>query len=126
MSYVTLEYYVGTFHGEPVEETDFPLLLSRAVEIVEEMCMYRIQEDRMTSYGAATQDRIRRAICAEIEYLDANGGGDLDNGSDLQSAGLGKFNYSKATDGNGSSAQPLYAPRAIRILAPTGLLYRGG
>lgn len=126
MSYVTQDYYNDTFHGEPVDKADFPSLLLRAGEIVEEMCMYRISEHRMDTYGANVQDRIRNAVCAQIEYLEANGGSDLDNGAGLQSAGLGKFNYSVAAGMNGSTEQSVYAPRAQRILAPTGLLYRGG
>lgn len=128
MPYTTMEYYTDTFHGEPVNETDFPSLLERASEIVEEMCMYRIQPELMETYGSFTQERIQKAVCAQIEYLDANGGSDMDNGgNDLQSAGLGKFSYTKASGtADGSAQQSIYAPRALRILAPTGLLYRGG
>ena len=126
MSYVTSDYYKNTFHGEPVADTDFPSLLDRAQEIVEEMCMYRVSEDNIGTFSKDTQERLKKAVCAEIEYLDANGGSDMDNGVDLQSAGLGKFNYTKAAGTNGSMQQSVYAPRALRLLAPTGLLYRGG
>lgn len=126
MPYVTQEYYTDTFHGEPVDTADFPSLLERAAEIVEEMCMYQVRESRMDTYGIDIQERIKKAICAQVEYLDANGGSDMDNGADLQSAGLGKFSYSKVSGADGSAQQPIYAPRALRILAPTGLLYRGG
>lgn len=126
MSYVTSDYYQNTFHGEPVAGTDFPSLLDRAQEIVEEMCMYRVSEDNIGTFSKDTQERFKKAVCAEIEYLDANGGSDMDNGVDLQSAGLGKFNYTKAADTNGSMQQSVYAPRALRLLDPTGLLYRGG
>ena len=126
MPYIVQEYYNNTFHGEPVNDADFPSLLDRASELVEEMCMYRISDSKMDAYGVDTQERIRKAVCAQIEYLDANGGSDIDNGADLQSAGLGKFNYSKSSGTDGSSTQSIYSPRAKRILAPTGLLYRGG
>lgn len=126
MPYVTQEYYHDTFHGEPVDEADFPSLLERASELVEEMTMYRISAHRMNTYGSEIQERIKKAVCAQIEYLDANGGSDLDNGADLQSVGLGKFNFSKASGASGSTEQSIYAPRALRLLAPTGLLYRGG
>lgn len=126
MPYVTQDYYNDTFHGEPVDEADFPSLLDRAAEIIEELCMYRISESNLDKYGIDTQERIRKAVCAQIEYLDANGGSEMDNGTDLQSAGLGKFNYTKASGASGSTKQSVYAPRAQRILAPTGLLYRGG
>ena len=126
MKYVTQDYYLNDFHGEPVQETDFPSLEERAAEIVEEMCIYRIQESNMGSYGQDIQERIKKAICAQIEYLDANGGSEMDNGADIQSAGLGKFNYTRASGIAGNQGQSIYSPRAKRILAPTGLLYRGG
>lgn len=126
MSYVTQQYYNDTFHGEPVDEADFLSLLARAEEIVEELCMYRISESNLDKYSTDTQERIRKAVCAQIEYLDANGGSEMDNGSDLQSAGLGKFNYTKSPGAAGSTEQSIYSPRAQRILASTGLLFRGG
>lgn len=126
MSYVTEEYYKGTFHGESVDTADFPSLLERASEIVEEMTMYRVTPVTILAMPEDVQERVKRAVCAQIEYLDANGGSDMDNGADLQSAGLGKFNYTRASSTGGSTKQSVYAPRAIRLLAPTGLLYRGG
>lgn len=126
MPYIDDVYYKNVFHGEPVDNADFPSLLDRAAEVVEEMCMYRIRPELMDTYGTETQERIKKAICAQIEYMDANGGSDMDNGTDLQSAGLGKFSYSKASGATGSTKQSVYSPRAMRLLAPTGLLYRGG
>ena len=125
MPYVTHEYYNNNFIGESVDKTDFPRLLCRASEIIEEMCFFRVSETNLEQYSKDIQERIKKAVCAQIEYLDANGGSDMDMGNDFQSVGLGKFNYSKATTTDGST-QPLYSPRAIRYLIPTGLLYRGG
>lgn len=125
MPSVTETYYSSTYKGEPVDSADFPGLLVRAQEIVEEMIMYRTTLDTMSNLPKTTQERIKKAICAQIEYLDANPGIDTD-GADLQSAGLGKFNYSKTTGSDGNSQQSIYSPRAQRILLPTGLLYRGG
>ncbi len=126
MPYITREYYDNTFHGELVDDADFPALLERAEEIVQEMTMFRLTLPAYNMMSQGKQELIQKAICAQIEYLDANGGSDMDNESDLQSAGLGKFNYSKSSNADGSSKQSIYAPRAQRILAPTGLLYRGG
>lgn len=125
MSYVTEDYYINIFHGEPVDNTDFPSLLERASELVEDMTMYRLTPITISAMPEDVQERVKKAVCAQIEYLDANGGSDMDNGNDLQSAGLGKFNYTKASGVSGST-QSVYAPRAMRLLAPTGLLYRGG
>lgn len=126
MPYVDREYYVGTFKGESVDDADFPSLCMRAEELIEEMTMYRVTPITVLAMPEAVQERVKMAVCAQIEYLDANGGSDMDNGADLQSAGLGKFNYTKSSGANGSTKQSAYAPRAIRLLAPTGLLYRGG
>lgn len=127
MSYgATWEYYSNEFKGEPVEEEEFCRLFIRAVEILEAMTMYRITEDNYSTFPEVIRCRITNAICAQIEYLDANGGSDLDNGSGMASASLGKFSYSKSAGASGSTEQSIYSPRALRILAPTGLLYRGG
>lgn len=126
MPYVTSDYYYNTFKGESVDDADFPSLCERAGEIIEEMTMYRLSESAFESMDDDIKERIKKAVCAQIEYLDANGGSDVDNGSNLQSASLGKFNYSKVTGSNEDSKQSVYAPRAQRILYPTGLLYRGG
>ncbi len=126
MSYVDSIYYTDTFKGEPVDDADFPSLCMRAEELIEELTMYRVTSVTILAMEEGVKERVKRAVCAQIEYLDANGGADMDNGSDLQSAGLGKFNYTKASGINGSTEQSVYAPRALRILAPTGLLYRGG
>lgn len=126
MPYVDISYYIGTYKGEPVDNADFPSLCMRAEELIEEMAMYRISPITVLAMPETVQERVKMAVCAQIEYLDANGGSDMDNGADLQSAGLGKFNYTKSSGVNGSTEQSMYAPRAIRLLAPTGLLYRGG
>lgn len=126
MSYIDEAFYNDTFKGEPVDTADFPSLSMRAEEIVEEMTMYRLTPTSFLTMSEDMQSRVKRAVCAQIEYMEANGGSDIDNGADLQSAGLGKFNYSKSAGAGGSTKQSLYAPRASRYLFPTGLLYRGG
>lgn len=128
MAYVDTEYYETVYKGEPVPETDFPGLLARAEEIIEELCMYRVSPMTILAMPEDVRERVKKAVCAQIEYLDANGGSDLDNGAGLQSASLGKFSYTLAAGAGtgGSFGQSVYSPRAQRLLAPTGLLYRGG
>ena len=126
MPCVDSDYYDKVFKGEPVDDADFPALCKRAEEIIEELTMYRVMLENISDMPKTIQVRVKDAMCAQIEYLDANGGADMDTGIDFQSAGLGKFNYTKASGENGSSTQSIYSTRALRILAPTGLLYRGG
>lgn len=123
--YVDECFYLNTYKGEQVE--DFDALELRAGEIVEEMTRYRLTEITFAAVPEAVQYAVKKAVCAEIEYLDANGGSDLDNGASLQSGTLGKFSFSSSAGAaEGGSGQSVYSPRALRILAPTGLLYRGG
>lgn len=126
MPYVTEDYYKDVFHGEPVGQAEFPSLCERAGEIVEEMTMYRLSPDTVLVMPERTQQLVKKAVCAQIEYLDGNGGPDLDNGYGLQSARLGKFKYTSGRDKECRNTQAACSPRAIRILAATGLLYRGG
>lgn len=126
MSYVDETYYNDTFHGEPVDSTDFPSLCERAGELIEELTLYRLTPITFLAMPENVQNLVKKAVCAQIEYLDANGGADLDNGGGIQSATLGKFSYSGSAGANGSTEQSRFSPRAERILWPTGLTYRGG
>lgn len=126
MEYVDETYYKETYKGEAVDSADFPSLCRRAEEMIEEMTVYRVSSMTFPALPDDVRERVKMAVCAQIEYLDANGGSDMDNGNDLQSAGLGKFNYTKASGTGGSTKQSIYAPRAVRLLTPTGLMYRGG
>ena len=124
--YVDEAYYNDLFHGEPVDSADFPGLRARAEEIIEEMTLYRLTPTSFLALPDDIKTRVKNAVCAQIEYLDANGGSDLDMGGSLSGATLGKFSYSKAASTSGSTEQSIFSVRAERILMPTGLLYRGG
>lgn len=124
--YVDEAYYKDTFHGEPVDPADFPALCERAGELIEELTLYRLTPVTFLAMPENVQNLVKKAVCAQIEYLDANGGADLDNGEGIQSAALGKFSYSRSSGANGSTEQSRFSPRAERILWPTGLTYRGG
>lgn len=124
--YVDEQFYKDTYKGAEVD--DFDSLELRAAEIVEEMTMYRLSGITFATMPEDIQTAVKKAVCAQIEYLDANGGADIDNGVNIQSGTLGKFSYTQGgtSSGSGESGQSVYAARAIRLLAPTGLLYRGG
>lgn len=126
MAYVDEQYYNDTFCGEPVDSTDFPSLCKRAGELIEELTLYRLTPTSFLAMPEDVQERVKMAVCAQIEYLGANGSSDLDNGVSIQSATLGKFSYSGSAAASGSTEQSRFSPRAERILWPTGLTYTGG
>ena len=124
--YVDESYYYDTFNGESVESADFPGLCRRAGELIEELTLYRLTETGFLVMPVEMQTAVKNAVCAQIEYLDANGGAEMDMGNGMSGATLGKFSYSGASAGSGSTEQSIFSPRAERILWPTGLTYRGG
>lgn len=124
--YVDESYYYDTFNGESVESADFPGLCRRAGELIEELTLYRLTETGFLVMPIEMQTAVKNAVCAQIEYLDANGGAEMDMGNGMSGATLGKFSYSGASSGSGSTEQSIFSPRAERILWPTGLTYRGG
>lgn len=126
MDYIDSDYYENQYKGEPVDKADFPAILKRAEEIIEELTLYRLTPDVFASLPGSHRERVKKAVCAQIEYLNANGGAEMDNGVPIQSATLGKFSYSAGTGANGSLSQSVFSPRAERLLWPTGLTYRGG
>lgn len=126
MAYVDEQYYNDTFLGEPVDSADFPALLERAEELIEELTLYRLTPTSFLAMPEDAQERVKMAVCAQIEYLDANGRSDIDNGIGIQGATLGKFSYSGSAGASGSTEQSRFSPRAERLLWPTGLTYRGG
>lgn len=124
--YVDEMYYNEAFRGEPVDPADFPGLCRRAGELIEELTLYRLTEAGFPMMSAGVQTAVKNAVCAQIEYLDANGGAELDMGAGMAGGTLGKFSYSGSSSGNGSTEQSIFSPRAERILWQTGLTYRGG
>lgn len=79
--YVDEVYYHDMFRGEPVDDTDFPALCQRAGEIIEEMTLYRLTEEGFAMMPENTQKLVKNAVCAQIKYLDANGGAEMDRGN---------------------------------------------
>lgn len=111
MAYIDYTYYNEIYKGEPVDETDFPLLAERASRDIAELSGFWIKDD----ISAMTDDQqyyIKLATASQLEYLSINGISD-----NLANASLGKFSYSTGKTNYGKSVRD--------SLAPTGLLYRG-
>ena len=126
MPYVDYQYYCDVYMGEPVEETDFPRLCLRASDMVEQLTVYNLSVSTFAKLPEQMQDFVKKAVCAQIEYIDANGQSELYTINGIQSAGLGKFSYTTGGAMGDLTGGTRYAPLAVSYLAPTGLLYRGG
>lgn len=118
MTYFYENTWKGTFDGTREE---LLLLLSRSADIIN-------NEISLSGYTVETvpdiyKDRVCKAVCAQADFIDANGGIESLSDGGFSSAALGKFSYSS---GNTESVKAAaICPLACGYLAPTGLLYRG-
>lgn len=78
------------------------------------------------SYPADVQERIRKAICYQADYIFANGGKSFVDGTIPESATVGSFSYSLGgAEGSGGAAEIALCNVSLTYLLPTGLMYRG-
>jgi len=78
------------------------------------------------SYPANVQERIRKAVCYQADYIFANGGRSFIDGTIPESATVGSFSYSLGgSEKSGSAAEIALCNVSLTYLLPTGLMYRG-
>ena len=122
MALVTIEYYQGTFLGEPIAAVDFPRYELRAEELI--LGLIRSTEAKVATFNEELQTAVKKAICAQIEYFQEYGIGVAVYGKE---AG-GGFTVGKVSVNNGSStaaasgARSMIAPAVYVYLEQTGLL----
>lgn len=97
MAYIDYEFYTATFGGDAVPQTEFARLAQMASDIVDAIVYKPITE---------VTDRVKRAVCYELDMLYAQGGAEAVNGESTGEVGyeqLGDYIYSaQARGGNGS------------------------
>lgn len=112
-------YYTDVYKGTEVYD-DLDVLLDRASDIVRHNTLYRL--DDISKLPSFMQDNIKRAVCAQVEYINANGGLEWLNSNGAASFSVGKFSMS----GGGTSSQQTASPAMLAYLEAVGLIYRGG
>lgn len=122
-SLVDESYYRDVYKGAEVYD-DLGVLLDRASDIVRQQTLYRL--DDIDSLPHFMQENVRKAVCAQAEFIDLNGGLDTLNSAGTASFSIGKFSMSGGTSGNGSNRSPAASPLMLSYLEAVGLLYRGG
>lgn len=121
MAIVSYEYYTITYLGEPIAEESFPRLELRSEDLV--LNLINKTAEAVAALPAVTQTAIKKAICAQIEYLYEYGTGVAVYGKE---AG-GGFTVGKVSVNNGGSkvaagAKSMIAPAVYEYLERTGLL----
>ena len=98
MAYIDYEFYTGTFGGSDVPQEDFARLAQMASDIVDAIVYRPISE---------VTERVKRAVCYEMDMLFAQGGADAANG---QSSGeisyemLGDYSVTAQTASSSSAS----------------------
>lgn len=119
---VSNEYYNNEYLGEAVAADQFPRLEMRAEDFV--LGLINKTAEEVALLPDATQTAIKKAICAQIEYLNEYGTGVAVYGKE---AG-GGFTVGKVSVNNGSvsagasGAKSMIAPAVYVYLERTGLL----
>ena len=120
---VDAAYYTDVYKGAEVYDA-LDVLLERSFDIVQQHTLYRL--DDISKLPDFMQENIKKSVCAQAEYINANGGLEwLDSGG-IASFSIGKFSMSGGSSGSGSSSQQTAAPTMLAYLEAVGLLYRGG
>lgn len=121
MAVVSLDYYTSTYLGETVAADDFDRLELRAEDFV--LGLINKTDSEAALLPEAVLTSVKKAICAQIEYLNEYGTGVAVYGKE---AG-GGFTVGKVSVNNGSSmaaagSKSMIAPAVYVYLERTGLL----
>ena len=115
-----MTFYKEVYLGEPVDEADFPRLFARAQETLEALTL-----GRLYTIDESLMDHVKRALCAQVEFLHMMGVESATVGTSDSSFTTGHVSVSGGSSGGGESSAATACARAQMHLFPTGLLYRG-
>ena len=121
--YVDANYYTEDYAGVAISDAAFlSKLIKRAERDINVLTQYRITDfDKLTTFQ---QERIKEAVCAQVEFLAENG----ELSSTVSDSG-GSVSIGTYSDSSGSSGRNrnklLIADSVEGYLWPTGLLYGG-
>lgn len=120
MAYITAEYYRDVYHGDAPED-ELPSLIERAEDIIGGMFF---REPDISALSERQAELLRKAVAAQVDYLDELGGVSAASSGMLSQATLGKFSYSGGASG-GSCNSLNVCPLSVSLLERAGLLGRG-
>lgn len=120
MSYITADEYLE-FTGVNAPD-EFRALSDIASDQINALCGWKIRGS-LDGLNDFSQTQVKRAVCAQVQWIDEHGGLSSLASGDADSMTLGKFSYSAPAGGAETTGGVSYSPLAAMYLAPTGLLY---
>lgn len=126
MAYIDKAFY-DNFSDISISVDEFTKLAERASDIIDIVTFNRIQNrGGISALSDVMQTAIKKATSAQVETMYINGGFEsVAGGGGIQSASIGKFNYSVGADTETTINGVQLSPMVNSYLSPTGLLYRG-
>lgn len=142
MAYADYEFYTESFFGNAIAKADFPRLSSRASDFID----YYTRGKAAQTTEDSSVTALSKCCCAVAEQMQtdeqnaalatkAREAALASGTGEVKSESVGSWSVSYATSGDYAAksaadavndANAAYAAIALRYLANTGLLYRGG
>ena len=122
---VDFAYYYNVYLGQEADQTSFPALCARALDVVGAMTRWQVTEDNLGEYPSPVQTLYKKAICAQVDFFAVNG---LDS-VNLSAGADNGFTVGKVTvhGRSGASASGSMsgniAPLALMYLEQSGLMH---
>lgn len=125
MILVDFDFYTNFYHGKTISEDFFNNNVDQAIDIINDWCHWFFDNHNLNDLSIVEdQDRVKKAVCAQVEYFYELGGNTEMSKSKQAITSLSIGNFSMANSGsNGPSS--IYSSKAHNYLRPTGLLYGG-
>lgn len=131
MPLVDKDYYNNIYKGVKIEDDDLNALLERASDIVRQNSIYVI--DDIEQLPSFMQENLKKAVCAQAEFMEMNGGLEAFAGGNVSSGAgfsIGKFSMSGgSSSGNAAGVSGKISgrnsPDMLAYLEAIGFLYRG-
>ena len=120
MGVVDYAFYSSVYMGNDVDEASFPALCARASDVIGAMTHW-MDEAKITTLPAYIQTLYKKAVCAQIDFLEINGTDSLNETADGGFT-VGKVTvHGRANSGGGKLSESV-SPLAISYLEQTGLM----
>jgi hypothetical protein len=121
MPYVDYAFYTQTFKGTSITQEQFDSLAERASDVIDMVTSYILHGVEFTRFAQLIQTNVKKAVAAQIEYMNMQGGELSVHGGSPSSVNIGNFSYQEGA----GNEQQIVSPMVIQYLRPTGLLYKG-
>ena len=115
---VDYDYYINTYLGETIEETEFNKLNLRSEDDINNNSITGI--DNIEDWE---EENVKKAICSQVEWYYFNGDSYNDIGSSSET--IGKYSRSGGGSTGDSGSIPVLSPRCKQYLQQTNVLLRG-